>query len=88
VLFCAAPRSSYSNPATYDGADLSDVLMPGGLFVNIVELFKYLGSLVSRSGSDAPDVDARISSASKAFGALSACLFRSTSLTNLPASLS
>ena len=81
VLFCAAPRSCYSDPATYDGTDLSDVLMPGGLFVNIVDLFKYLGSLVSRNGSDAPDVDARISSASKAFGALSSCLFRSTAVT-------
>ena len=79
-LFCAAPPSSYTDPITFDGADLSDILLPGGLFMSVVDLFKYLGSYISRSGSDLPDVDARITSASKAFGALSACLFRSTSV--------
>ena len=57
---------------------LLDVLLPGGLFMSVVDVFKYLGSYISRGGSDAPDVDARITSAGKAFGALSSCLFRST----------
>ena len=34
----------YSDPATFDGADLSDVLLPGGRFMSIVAHFKYLGS--------------------------------------------
>jgi hypothetical protein len=52
-----------------DGVDLSDILLPGGLFVNIVSCFPYLGKKISRSGSDLPDVDSRIESAGKAFEA-------------------
>ncbi|EOD18415.1 hypothetical protein EMIHUDRAFT_196668 [Emiliania huxleyi CCMP1516] len=33
VLFCAAAPTSYNNPATYDGADLSDIKLPGGCFM-------------------------------------------------------
>ena len=29
LLFCAAPLHTYSNPATFDGADLSALLLPG-----------------------------------------------------------
>ena len=83
ILFCSAPRRCYADASTYDGADLSDILLPNGLFMCVVELFKYLGSYISRDGSDLPDVDARIASASKAFGALSACLFRSTSVSQV-----
>eukprot|EP00966_Prymnesium_polylepis_P233692 5405232-Prymnesium_polylepis.1 len=34
----------YTNPTTFDGADLSDVLLvlPGGRFMAIVAKFKYL----------------------------------------------
>ena len=80
ILFCSAPHRCYADASTCDGADLSDILLPNGLFMCVVALFKYLGSYVSRNGSDLSDVDARIASASKAFGALSACLFRSTSV--------
>jgi hypothetical protein len=82
ILFCAAPRSTYSDPTTYDGADLSDVLLPEGLFMCIVDIFKYLGSYISRNGSDTFDVDSRIASAGKAFGALSTCVFKSTHVTH------
>jgi hypothetical protein len=51
ILFCAAPCSTYSDPTTYDGVDLSDVLLPDGLFMCIVDVFKYLGSYISRNGS-------------------------------------
>ena len=78
VLFCAARASSYSDPDTYDGADLSDIKLPGGLFMSVVDRFKYLGSYVSRSGDDTFDVDARIESAGKAFGSLRGCIFSST----------
>lgn len=81
ILFCAAPQRCYANASTFDGADLSDVLLPGNLFMPIVDTFKYLGSHISRSGNDAQDVDSRIASAGKAFGALSACLFRSPAIT-------
>jgi hypothetical protein len=76
ILFCAKPPSMYTDYLTFDGADLSDVLLPGGLFMNIVFDFKYLGSYIS----DAKDVDSCITSAGKAFGALSACLFRSDNI--------
>jgi len=52
VLFCAKPLRMYEDASTYDGVDLSDVLLPGGLFVNIVSCFPYLGKKISRSGSD------------------------------------
>ena len=44
----------------------------------IVAFFKYLGSYVSRDCNDAIDVDSRIESAGKAFGALRGCIFSST----------
>ena len=60
ILFCAKPPSMYTDYLTFDGADLSDVLLPGGLFMNIVFDFKYLGSYISHNGSDAKDVDSRL----------------------------
>mmetsp|Transcript_64854 Transcript_64854/g.193832 ORF Transcript_64854/g.193832 Transcript_64854/m.193832 type:complete len:601 (-) Transcript_64854:243-2045(-) len=78
TLFCAARAHMYADPATFDGADLSDVLIPGGRFMPIVSKFKYLGSCTLRSCNDAIDVDSRIESAGKAFGALRGCVFSST----------
>ena len=78
ILFCAARPHVYSDPTTFDGADLSDVQLPGGRFMQIVDVFKYLGSYTSRFGNDVIDVDSRIASAGKAFGALRGCLFAST----------
>jgi hypothetical protein len=61
----------YTNPATFDGADLSDVQLPGGRFMTIVTFFKNLDRYMARNGSDATDVDSRIEAAGKAFlGAL------------------
>ena len=77
VLFCAAAPTSYNNPATYDGADLSDIKLPGGCFMPVVDRFKYLGSYLNRDCSDGLDVDSRIESAGRAFGALRKCLFSS-----------
>ena len=76
VLFCSG--RAYTNSITFDGADLSDVQLPGGRFMPIVTKFKYLGRYMSRNGSDAVDVDSRIEAAGKAFGALRGCLFAST----------
>ena len=78
ILFCAARPHVYSDPVTFDGADLSDVVLPGRRSMSIVAKFKYLGGYVSRFGNDAIDIDSRIEAAGKAFGALRACVFSST----------
>ena len=81
VLFCAAPSHCYSNPVTYDGIDLSNVQLPGGRSMPIVDEFCYLGSMITRHCGDVRDVDRRIESAGKAFGALRRSVFRSVSVT-------
>ena len=42
ILFCSARANAYSDPATFDGADLSDVQLAGERFMSIVSKFKYL----------------------------------------------
>ena len=78
VLFCPKRLSDYNNAATFDDANLSDVKLPNGGFIPIVSKFCYLGRFFARSGGDATDVDSRIESAGKAFGALRGCVFSST----------
>ena len=78
VLFCSAAPSTYADASTFDGADLSHILLPAGAFMPVVEKFPYLGDFLSRSCSDACAVDYRIETAGKAFGALRSCLFAST----------
>lgn len=78
ILFCAARLCVYSDPTTFDGADLSNVQLPGRRFMPVVAKFKYLGSYASHFGNDVIDVDSRIASAGKAFGALRGCVFAST----------
>ena len=56
---------------------LSDIKLPGGCFMPVVDRFKYLGSYLNRDCSDGLDVDSRIESAGRAFGALRKCLFSS-----------
>ena len=80
VLFCAAPSSTYTDPDTYDNTDLSDIVLPSGNVIPIVSKAKYLGSMMSRDSTDDTDVDARITAASRAFGALSKCVFKSRSI--------
>ena len=82
VLFCPAPLHTYSDPSTFDGADLSDVQLPGGRCMPVVTKFCYLGDMVSSDCGDACAVDARIEAAGKAFGALRSCIFTSTSLSH------
>ena len=80
ALFVSAPLHCYDNPETYDGADLSDILLDDGTFIPIVALFCYLGSLLTRDCRDDADVEKRIEAAGGAFGALRKCLFSSTKL--------
>jgi len=80
VLFCSAPLHTYTDASTFDGADLSHVLLPRNRFMAIVTEFPYLGDTVARDGSDGSAVDRRISSAGKAFGALRKGVFSSTTV--------
>ena len=78
ILFVAAPEHTYEDSSTYDGCDLSNVDLGDGCYLPVVDIFKYLGSILTRDCRDDADVDARITAASHAFGALRQCLFTST----------
>ena len=78
ILFVAAPEHTYEDSSTYDGADLTNVELGDGRYLPVVDIFKYLGSILSRDCRDDADVHARIDAASHAFGALRECLFTST----------
>ena len=80
ALFVAKPRALYENPDTYDDADLSDIDLGNGLFIPIVALFIYLGSMVTRDCTDDGDVEMRIKAAGGAFGALRDRIFAATSI--------
>jgi len=77
VLFCAAPPMSYLDPHTYDNANLTDIRLPSGNVIPVVDGVKYLGSVISRDGTGAVDADASIGAATKALGSLSKLAFRS-----------
>jgi hypothetical protein len=57
-----------------DPADIRDIEVDGGS-VSFTSQFKYLGSLIADKLNDDAECDARISAASKAFGALKSQLF-------------
>ena len=80
VLFVAAPSHVYIDPETYDGQDLSIIKLDGGTFMPVVDMFRYLGSWLTRDGRDDCDVVARIETAGNAFGALRSCIFSSTTV--------
>ena len=80
MLYCAAPRHCYADPASFDNVDLSDFQLPGGRSMPVVDRFCYLGSMVTRHGGDGCDVDSRLEAASKAFGALRRCVLSSTAV--------
>ena len=81
VLFCAKPLHMYRDASTFDGADLSPIMLPNHGFMQVVDEFPYLGDIVARDGSDARAVDARLESGCRAFGALRGCIFASASVT-------
>ena len=85
VLFCSKPRHMYTDPETFDGADLSPILLPNDRFMEVVDRFPYLGDMVARDGGDALAVDARVEAGSKAFGSLRGCIFSSSAVS--PAAL-
>ena len=81
VLFCAKPLHMYENESTYDGTDLSPIMLPNNGFMEVVSEFPYLGDVISRDGSDTRAVEARLESGCKAFGALRGCIFSASSVT-------
>ena len=78
ILFCPKPSCMYTDPDTFDNADLSNVSLGGDRYIPIVDKFTYLGSVISSEYTDEADVDARIEKAGNAFGSLRKCLFSST----------
>ena len=75
ILYVPAPANCYKDPKTYDNADLSNVELGNGEFFPIVDVFCYLGSMLSSDCSDTEDVRIRIAKASSAFGAVRAEIF-------------
>ena len=75
ILFCAADSRARAGVV-----DLSPITWGDGYHMPVVEHFKYLGSYLSRDCTDNYDVDSRIESAGKAFGALRKCLFSSSTV--------
>lgn len=75
VLFCATTSAANTHPSTFDRAYLSDIDMPRGLFMHVVNSIKYLGSLLARDCSDTHDVGSRIESSGKVFVSLHRCVF-------------
>ena len=75
ILFCAADSRTHTG-----FVDLSPITWGDGYHMPVVEHFKYLGSYLSRDCTDNHDVDSRIESAGKAFGALRKCLFSSSTV--------
>jgi len=57
---------------------MDDINLPNGGFIPVISEFRYLGSYVTRDGTDSKDVRARMNSAARAFGAPSKCIFQST----------
>ena len=80
VLFVAAPSHLYIEPETYDGQDLPILQLGDGIFMPVVDKFRYLGSWLTRNCRDDYDVVARIEAAGNAFGALRKCVFSSTAI--------
>ena len=60
--------------------DRLPLLLEDGGTVECVSQFPYLGSLIAESGRSHEEVDRRIASASKAFGALRRAVFRDSNL--------
>jgi hypothetical protein len=70
VLFCAADSRCYKDRTSFDGTNMSPFRWDGRFHIRVVAAFKYLGSHLWRTCTNAMNVRSRIESAAKAFGAL------------------
>ena len=77
ILFLSKALFMYSNPETFDDADLLDVTVDEQSYRPIVDHFQYLGSFISRGVTDDRDVDARLLKAGNAFRSIRKSLFGS-----------
>ncbi len=75
MFFCVADPRCYKNRTSFDDADMSPITWDGMFYIPLVDKFKYLGSQLCRTCTDALDVSSRIESAAKKIGALRKCLF-------------
>ena len=80
VLFVAKPPKSYTDPATYDNTDLTNIEFGNRNFFPVVEKFCYLGTFITRYCKDFYDVTNRIKKAGNAFGSLRSSLFSNKSI--------
>ena len=60
-LLCPAPPAAYTDPNTYDGADLSDIDMGNGKSIQVVYRYPSLGTIISGDSSCDPEIHRRIS---------------------------
>ena len=63
VLFVSAPLHCYTDPESFDGMDVSNILLGDGSFIPVVDQFCYLGSLLTRDCRDDADVTKCIAAA-------------------------
>ena len=86
-MFVAKPDQMYTDASTYDSANLSNIELGdelgAGVFIPIVNKFRYLGSWLTRDCRDSIDVCERVDSASSAFGALRKSIFSSVKISLL-----
>ena len=69
VLFVPAPLHCYVDPETFDRANLKNIVLENGTFMQVVAIFCYLGSMLTRDCRDDTDVARRIEAGGGAFRA-------------------
>ena len=55
MLFCARPLWTYQDKETLDDTNLDDITLPNGRFIPVISEFRYLGSYITRDGTDTKD---------------------------------
>ena len=68
--FVAAPGHCYENASSFDGAELSNVILDNNPYIPVVAEFKCFGTILSRDCRDECDIDTRIRKAARAFGSI------------------
>ena len=55
MLFCARPLWTYQDKETLDDTNLDAITLPNGRFIPVISEFRYLGSYITRDGTDTKD---------------------------------
>lgn len=69
-----------ANTADYEKGDTSNYAVDGDGFISFTECFRYLGSTIHYSLTSTANVDSRIESAAKTFGALIRDVFKNRNI--------